>query len=383
MNLEQYLLFGNEDHQRRFQHAWFSLFPSWLKYSPSEDAAYCLPCYLFSKRPSGRPGSDVFISTGFRGWKKVRNGKNCAFLKHIGKNPCSPHNNAMKACQDLLNQDGRIRNIIQGQSSIEIMKNRLRLKTSIDIVCWLTFQACVFRGHDESKKLLNQDNFFELIKLLVGYNDEVAKVVLENSPSNSKYTSHLIQKEILHILSSRVKKYISEEIGDFKFCIIVDEARDESKKEQMSLILRFVDKNSFIQERFFGLARVSGTTSLTLKQKVCDILSLHNLDVSNIRGQGYDGVSNMRGEWIGLKEIFMKDCPYAYYVHCFAHRLQLALVTTSREVKPIHQFFEKLTLIVNVVCFSTKHHGELQASQLAENEHLLEIGEIVTSKGEN
>ncbi|XP_058783208.1 uncharacterized protein LOC131657874 [Vicia villosa] len=357
MNLEQYPLSGKEDHQRRFQHAWFSLFPSWLEYSPSEDAAYCLPCYLFSKRPSGRPGSDVFISIGFRGWKKARNGKNCAFLKHIVKDPCSPHNNAMKACQDLLNQDAHIRNIVQAQSSIYIMKNRLRLKTSIDTVRWLTFQACAFRGHDESTTSLNQ--------------------------GNCKYTSHLIQKEILHILSSRVKKYIREEIGDSKFCIIVDEARDESKQEQMSLVLRFVDKDGFIQERFFGLARVNDTTSSTLKQKVCDILSLHNLDVSNIRGQGYDGASNMRGEWNGLQALFMKDCPYSYYVHCFAHRLQLALVTASREVKPIHQFFEKLTLSVNVVCSSKKRHDELQASQLDEIEHLLEIGEIVTGKGEN
>ncbi|CAK8532870.1 unnamed protein product [Lathyrus sativus] len=383
MNLEKYPSSGKEDHQRRFQHAWFSLFPSWLEYSPPEDAAYCLPCYFFSKRLSGRPGSDVFISIDFRGWKKVRNGKNYAFLKHIGKIPCSPYNNAMKTCQDLLNQDGHIRNIIQAQSSIEIMKNRLRLKTSIDIVHWLTFQARAFRGRDESTESLNQGNFLELIKLLVGYNDEVVKVVLENAPSNSKYTSQLIQKEILHILSSRVKKHIREEIGDSKFCIIVDEACEESKKEQMSLVLRFVDKDGFIQERFFGLARVCDTASLTLKQKVCDILSLHNLDVSNIHGQGYDGARNMRGEWNNLQAIFMKDCPYAYYVHCFAHQLQLALVTASRDIKPIHQFFEKLTLIFNVVCSSTKRHNELQASQLDENEHLLEIGEIVTSKGEN
>ena len=93
-----------------------------------------------------------------------------------------------------------------------------------------------------------------------------------------------------------MKKSIREEIGDSKFCIIVDEARDESKKEQMALVLRFVDKVGLIQERFFDVAHVKDTTSLTLKEAICDILSRHNLDVSNIRGQGYDGASNMRGE---------------------------------------------------------------------------------------
>lgn len=91
----------------------------------------------------------------------------------------------------------------------------------------------------------------------------------------------------------------------------------------------------------------------------------------------------MRGEWNNLQGLFMKDCPYSYYVHYFPHRLQFALVNASREVKSIHQFFDKLTLIVNVFCYSTKFHIELQTFQLDEIEYLLEISEIVTSKGEN
>lgn len=101
-----------------------------------------------------------------------------------------------EAYQDLLNQDGHIRNIIQAQSSIEIMKNWPCLNTSIDIVRWLTFQAYVFRGHDESKESLNQSCFLQLIKLLACYNDQVEKVVLENAQSNSKYTSHQIQRDL-------------------------------------------------------------------------------------------------------------------------------------------------------------------------------------------
>ncbi|XP_024634615.1 zinc finger MYM-type protein 1-like [Medicago truncatula] len=151
----------------------------------------------------------------------------------------------------------------------------------------------------------------------------------------------------------------------------------------MALVLRFVDKDGLIQERFFDMRCVTSTTSLSLKEAVCDILSRHNLDVSNLHGQGYNGASNMRGEWNGLQALFMKDRPYAYYIHCFAHILQLALVTASREVKPIHKFFEKLTFIVNAVCSSPKRHDELQATQLKENEYLLEIEEIVPGKGAN
>ena len=71
----------------------------------------------------------------------------------------------------------------------------------------------------------------------------------------------------------------------------------------------------------------------------------------------------MRGEWNGLQALFLKDCPYAYYVHCMAHRLQLALVTASREVKDVHQFFDYLVNIINIVVGSSKCSDELQHAQ--------------------
>jgi len=37
----------------------------------------------------------------------------------------------------------------------------------------------------------------------------------------------------------------------------------------------------------------------------------------------------MRGAWNELQALFLRDCPYAYYVHCFAHRLQLTLVAAT------------------------------------------------------
>jgi hypothetical protein len=58
----------------------------------------------------------------------------------------------------------------------------------------------------------------------------------------------------------------------------------------------------------------------------------NGFDIQSIRRQGYDGARNMCGEWKGLQALFLNDCSYAYYVYCFAHRLQLALVVISREV---------------------------------------------------
>uniref|UniRef100_A0A2N9ELF0 TTF-type domain-containing protein n=1 Tax=Fagus sylvatica TaxID=28930 RepID=A0A2N9ELF0_FAGSY len=247
---------------------------------------YCLPCYLFGKKPTGRPGSDAFTVKGFDNWKKVNDGMNCPLVGHVGKDPNSPHKIAVKCYEDLMKHSRHVDKLFEKQSSKEIQDNWLRLKASIDSVQWLALQGCAFRGHDESLDSINRGNFVELVKLVSTYDHRVAGVVLENAPRNAKYTSPTIQKEILHIIASKVRDAIREEIGDAKFCIIIDEARDESKKEQMAIILRFVDKDGFLKERFFHIVHVRDTTALTLKKEICAVLSCYNLHIENIRGQG-------------------------------------------------------------------------------------------------
>ncbi|XP_025608200.1 uncharacterized protein [Arachis hypogaea] len=272
-------------------------------------------------------------------------GVNCAFVCHEGSIPNSPHNLSVKSCDDLMAQSKHIDKVLDRHSDETIANNRLRLKTSINAIRWLAFQACAFRGVDESPGSLNRGNFIELIKLLASCNQNVNNVVLENAPENAQYISPGVQKDILHIFTREVRATIREEIGDSKFCIIIDETRDESEREQMSVVLRFVDKHSCVQERFFDHIHVSDTCSLTLKTEISSVLSRHNLDVQNLRGQGYDGA--------------------------------------TKEVCYVHQFFSKLTLIVNVVTVSPKRHDQLRVAQANNVANLIANDQIVTGSGLN
>ena len=251
------------------------------------------------------------------------------------------------------------------------------------VVKWLTFQSCALRGHDERPESRNRGNFLEMLKLLAEFCPDVQAVVLGNAPQVCKYTSHEIQNEILSIYAMKVREHIRAEIGDSKYSILVDETCDVSKREQMALVFRFVDKDGYSQERFFHLIHVANTKALTLKMELCKVLSKHGFDVQNLRGQGYDGASNMRGELNGLQALFIKDCPYAYYVHCYAHRLQLSLVGAARDVVPITQFFQKLHFVINTVDSSSKRHDELHDAQVVEIARLLAIDQIETGKGAN
>jgi hypothetical protein len=169
------------------------------------------------------------------------------------------------------------------------------LRTSIAAIKWLSFQSCACRGHDETPQSKNRGNFVELIKLIVEFNSEIASVVLENAPQCAKYISPDIHKKILSIFALKVKKHIREEICDAKFFIITDETCDVSKREQMVIVLRFVDIEGILRERFFDLVHVKNTKALTLKAEISYALSIHGFDLQNLRDQGYDGASNMRG----------------------------------------------------------------------------------------
>lgn len=76
------------------------------------------------------------------------------------------------------------------------------------------------------------------------------------------------------------------------FGILVDESRDISIKEKMTIVLRYVDKRGIVIEWFLGITHVPDTTALTLKAAIDFLLSQNGLSVSRIREQGYEVASN-------------------------------------------------------------------------------------------
>jgi len=192
-------------------------------------------------------------------------------------------------------------------------------------------QGLAFRGHDESEESLNEGNFLELLNWLAGNFNEVDKVVLKNAPQNCKMTCHEIQHELIKCCAQETTKLVIEELGGQHFAILADESADVYQNEQLAVCLRYVDKKGRAVVRFLGIAHVEDTSAMTLKAAVEDMRMKYNLTLAMVRGQGYDGASNMKSNANGLKKLIMDESPYAYYVHCFAHQLQLTLVAVAKE----------------------------------------------------
>jgi hypothetical protein len=176
---------------------------------------------------------------------------------------------------------------------------------------------------------------------------------------------------------------IIEEIGGDVFCLLVDESADVSDKEQMTVVLRYVDKCGVLKERLIGVVHVAETTSACLKSNIDSLFAKYKLSWKQVRGQGYDGASNMRGEFNGLRALIMRENRSAYYVHCFAHQLQLVIVAVAKKNDDISDFFDMISLLLNVVGASCKRKDMIRQSQQERVTKAIGNGQISSGTGLN
>ncbi|KAL7583123.1 uncharacterized protein LOC111879243 [Lactuca sativa] len=118
----------------------------------------------------------------------------------------------------------------------------------------------------------------------------------------------------------------------------------------MGIVLRYVDRLGIVKERFIGIIHVLDTSSLTLKAAIDTVFSNNNLSITQVRGQDYDGASNMSGAFNGLKSLILNENSSAHYIHSFAHQLQLVVVAVAKKHDDVDEFFEQLALVVTVIC---------------------------------
>ena len=76
---------------------------------------------------------------------------------------------------------------------------------------------------------------------------------------------------------------------------------------------------------FIELERITGEV---LGSIILNWLRMHDIPLSNMRGQCYDGASNMSGARSGCRTVIQQQVPLALYFHCAAHRLNLAVVSS-------------------------------------------------------
>ena len=211
-------------------------------------------------------------------------------------------------------------------------------------------------------------NFIELLNFRVRAGDTVLEQHLKKCPKNASYISKSTQNELIKCCGEVITNMIVNEVKESKFfSIIADEASDCSNKEQMSIVLRFVDKNMNIREDFIKFVHckwgLSGADLATIVLKALDDLKL---SVQDCRGQGYDRAGAVSGHVNGLSAHILRLNEKAIYTHCYSHRLNLSICESCSvslvrnvlaQIKELSYFFNfsqtrQILLERNVLKFS-------------------------------
>ncbi|XP_045178153.2 zinc finger MYM-type protein 1-like [Mercenaria mercenaria] len=206
-------------------------------------------------------------------------------------------------------------------------RNRHVLRSIIEVIILCGRQNIPLRSHDDSNS-----NFMVLL------NDKATRdeILKSHLASNAKvtYTSPEIQNELITLCGEHIGNKIVKQCNDAVcYSFLADEATDASTMEQIAMCVRYYSEseNDF-REDFVGYIQAESTTGEALFNKFIEGHRNVGLDITKMRGQGYDGASNMSGCHRGVQARVQQLVPQAMYVHCKAHSLNLSIVHACKEV---------------------------------------------------
>ncbi|XP_016662686.1 zinc finger MYM-type protein 1-like isoform X2 [Acyrthosiphon pisum] len=294
----------------------------WLTYSVSLDKVYCLHCFLFGINLHDKLAKS-WTQTGFSTWK---NG-----IFAIQNHECAPDHILSSLKFKLRETNAPILPALEHTRKFQVTYNRQVILELIEIVHFLALHNLAFRGHREQWTNTIRGNFKDLVILMA----KNSTVLFEHISKIKNVGKHQIsflswqrQNQLLEAIAENISTKIIYEVQTTRiFSISIDSTFDESKREQVSFVIRYIDEaNGAVKERLLARKESPYTTGKVLFDLFKDVMETNNLNWNNnLIGQSYDGASNMRGNYKGLQARISNDCSHALFIWCHAHRLNLVV----------------------------------------------------------
>jgi len=222
--------------------------------------------------------------------------------------------------------------MIQTERMKQVLENLQNIKPIIEALMLCGRQNIPLRGHRDWGRILvddtpenNQGNFREIIRYQAR-GDDVLRTVLD-SEKTIKYLSNTSQNIIIDSCNSVLLSKIVASVNKAKcFAVLADKTSDISRVEQVSLCVRYVDLDKLeLHEDFLQFIPTNDTTGKVLANLILENLSTFGVELKYFRGQGYDGAAAMSGRYKGVQAHIKHFYPFAIYVHCSAHLLNLVV----------------------------------------------------------
>ncbi|KAF8114441.1 hypothetical protein N665_0037s0018 [Sinapis alba] len=265
----------------------------WLVYSTTFNKIYCFCCKLFTRYKE----TTQLASIGFLDW----------------------NNTGIKLSQHETSHDH-----IMCMSQWMELEMRLQKNQTIDkVVEYLAKSNIAFRRSNDKIGQENNGNYLGNIEMIGKFDPVMREHIRRITKGETKYhyLSYKIQNELIGMLSSEVKFMIIKNIKEAKFfsrrCVKISVSPVQ------------------IEEFFITFLEVEDKSGKWLFELLCDALTGLKLDINDIRGQGYDNRSNMKGKNKGVHKTLLDINPREFYTPCSCHNLNLAICDIAPEIRDV------------------------------------------------
>ena len=140
------------------------------------------------------------------------------------------------------------------------------------------------------------------------------------------------------------KELCKEIEGADYIAIIADETTDVSNKFQLVIVLRYIIGGKPV-ERFWKFVNPDGHDANAISHCIMKELELVIGNENKLIAQSFDGASVMSGRLNGVQKQIKDKYPYANYIHCYAHQMNLIMSKAASMNRQVRTFFANLSAI--------------------------------------
>ncbi|XP_028067387.1 uncharacterized protein LOC114270161 [Camellia sinensis] len=217
-----------------------------------------------------------------------------------------------------------------------------------------------FCGDDEEICGERSRHFLSFIEMIAKLDPVMQHYIqrIERNEAHYHYLRHTIQNELIQMLAIEIKSRIVQTIKEAKyFSVMLDCTPDMSDEEQISLVIRCVDVSSSpikVEEFFIEFLKVYDASGLGLFNVLKEVLCKLQLDIGDIRGQGYDNGFDMKEKYKGVHKRLLEINPRAFHTPCGCRSLNLALCDMALTCSKACSFFGMVQRIYSLFSSCTK-----------------------------